>query len=353
MPDTGAFARNLPIFSRVRRSRQKFRTKRLLKDLEHRIFSGGEFVTEAEACRLIRTDDAHLPLLLALADRVRDRYKGKEVRLCSIVNAKSGRCPENCGFCSQSAHFKDADAPVYPLLPASEIAKAAREAAAMEAREFSIVTSGTGPKSVKEIQNVVDALTLIREETKLKRCASLGITDETVLRELKAAGLQNYHHNLETARSFFPNICTTHTYEDDRKTVLTAKRLGFYTCCGGIFGMGETPEQRVELAMDLRELDVDSIPINFLNPRPGTPLEKAHFLTPGDCLRVVAVYRLVMPKKDIFVAGGREINLKDEQSKIFGAGANGMMIGNYLTTKGRGAEADHQMIQDVGMTVLH
>lgn len=355
MVETAAVFKNLEdlIFSMVTGFRQGSRMKRLLKDLEHRIVFGGRPITEAEACHLIRTDDSELPPLLSLAGRVRERYKGKEVKLCSIVNAKSGRCPENCGFCSQSAHFKNAEAPVYPLLPAPQIAEAARKAAAMEAREFSIVTSGRGPRSVKEIQSIVEALRLIREETGLRRCASLGITDEGVLLELKAAGLQNYHHNLETARSFFPKICTTHTYEDDRRTVLAAKRLGFYTCCGGIFGMGETPEQRVELAMDLRELDVDSVPINFLNPRPGTPLEKANFLTPGDCLRVIAVYRLILPKKDLFVCGGREVNLREEQSKVFQAGANGMMIGNYLTTKGRGPEADHQMIRDLGMTVLH
>ena len=184
----------------------------------------------------------------------------------------------------------------------------------------------------------------------MESCASLGILSEETLTSLKSSGLHSFHHNLETSRSFFPNICSTHDYEDDVNAVRRAKKLGFYVCSGGIFGLGESNAHRVELADTLRELDVDSIPINFLNPRPGTPLANQSSLTPVECLKIIALFRFMLPQKDIVICGGREMNLRDLQPLIFAAGANGMMIGNYLTTFGRDHEKDLQMVKDLGLT---
>lgn len=287
--------------------------------------------------------------LLASSDRIRRAFKGKEIRLCSIVNAKSGLCPEDCAFCAQSVRYKTG-IKTYPLLDSHTIIERAKEARKRGAREFSIVTSGKGVRG-REIDRLIEAIRRIEEETDLESCASLGILEDSTLRALKEAGLHSYHHNLETARSFFPNICTTHTYEEDVAVVRKAKGLGFHVCCGGIFGMGETREQRIELAMTLKELDVDSIPINFLNPRPGTPLEGARYLTPVECLKIIAAYRFILPTKEIIICGGREVNLRDLQGLIFAAGANGMMTGNYLTTPGRGTDRDLQMIEDLGLEV--
>jgi len=184
----------------------------------------------------------------------------------------------------------------------------------------------------------------------MERCASIGMVGKKTLKRLKDAGPESFHHNLETSRSFFPNICTTHNYDDDVVAVRRAKELGLYVCCGGIFGLGEAWSDRVELAATLKELDVDSIPVNFLNPRPGTPLEGAKNLTPRDCLMIIAILRLMMPDKDIVVCGGRDTNLRDMQALIFTAGANGMMIGDYLTTPGRDSAADLKMIEDLGLS---
>ncbi len=287
--------------------------------------------------------------LLASSDRVRRAFKGGEIRLCSIVNAKSGLCPEDCAFCAQSVRYST-KVETYPLLEPAVIVERAKEARKRGAREFSIVTSGKGVRG-REVDRLKEAIRRIEEETDLESCASLGILDESTLRALKEAGLHSYHHNLETARSFFPKICTTHSYEEDVAVVRKAKEMGFHVCCGGIFGMGETREQRIELATTLKELDVDSIPINFLNPRPGTPLEGANYLTPLECLKIIAAFRFMLPTKEIIICGGREVNLRDLQGLIFAAGANGMMTGNYLTTPGRGTDKDLQMIEDLGLSV--
>ena len=308
-------------------------------------------IDRKEALELMSCEGAELYALLARAGAVRERTKGRGVKLCAILNAKSGRCPENCAFCAQSAHHCT-DAPEYPLVGAEAMAARAREALALGAREYSIVTSGAGIRREEELRTLEQGLARVREETALMRCASLGNLDEEALARLKAAGLQTFHHNLECARSFFPRICTTHSYEEDVATVRRAKAAGLRVCSGGIFGLGESPAQRVELAETLRELDVDSVPVNFLNPIPGTPLEGRHDLTPLECLRIIAVFRLMLPDKDIVVCGGREVNLRDLQSWIFLAGANGMLVGDYLTTSGRDGAADLQMVRDLGLEVL-
>ncbi|NOZ01279.1 MAG: biotin synthase BioB [Deltaproteobacteria bacterium] len=308
-------------------------------------------IDAAEALDLLGCDGADFFALMARAGAVRQKHKGNRVVLCGILNAKSGRCSEDCSFCAQSAHHST-DAPIHPLVSAERMVERAREVQTMGAREFSIVTSGETIRGENEMREICEALTRLRDAGAPWRCVSLGNLSEDQIARLRDAGLNNLHHNLETARSFFPKVCSTHEYDRDVQTVRTAKSLGLKVCCGGIFGLGESPAQRVELAMTLRELEVDSIPLNFLNPIPGTPLQGRHDLTPIDCLKIIAVYRLLMPDRDIYVCGGREVNLRDMQSWIFMAGANGMMIGNYLTTSGRDHALDLRMIQDAGMEVM-
>jgi biotin synthase len=232
------------------------------------------------------------------------------------------------------------------------ITSAALDAAHKGSGCFGIVTSGTSLGPGEELERICAALRRIRSESSIEPSCSLGIIEQETAVRLKTAGAVTYHHNLETARSFFPSICTTHDYEDDIQTIRNARQAGLKVCCGGIFGMGETMAQRVELALTLRELEVDSVPINFLNPIPGTRLADANFLTPLECLHILALYRLILPTKRIAVCGGREKNLRDLQSWMFLAGANGTMIGNYLTTTGRDEQQDLQMLKDLGLTVV-
>ncbi|MFQ5585741.1 MAG: biotin synthase BioB [Thermodesulfobacteriota bacterium] len=321
--------------------------RELLHQLEEKALSGSGISTE-EGRRLVRLPETNLFDILASTERIRRHFKGVDVNLCSIVNAKSGLCAEDCTFCAQSSRY-NTGVDTYPMLPADRIVESARTASHHGAREFSIVTSGTGVHHSHDVDILTEALGGIDRETNLESCASLGIMKEETLMQLKEAGLHSYHHNLETARSFFPKVCTTHDYEDDVETVRLAKELGFYVCSGGVFGLGESWEQRVELAETLRELDVDSVPINFLNPRPATPLENAHNLTPRECLMIIALFRFMLPAKDIVICGGREVNLRELQPLIFAAGANGMMVGNYLTTPGRDSTKDLAMIEDLGL----
>jgi biotin synthase len=311
---------------------------------------GIEPISGEEARRLIHhTSGADLEALLDRAEAVRRAVHGDEVALCGITNAKSGRCAEDCGFCSQSAHFPEAEAPVYPLVGADEIVAQAHAAERAGAREFSIVTSGTRLSKESELRTLEEAVTKLRSETAVEPCASLGLVGEQELSRLKAAGLMHYHHNLETARSHFDHVCTTHTYDQQLDTIRSAKKLGLELCSGGILGMGETPEQRVELAETLRELDVDCVPVNFLNPRPGTPMAHLKAITPEECLAALAVFRLMMPAAHIFAMGGREVNLGDKQHLIFRAGADGTMVGNYLTSGGRAPDQTVGMAEGAGL----
>lgn len=295
-------------------------------------------------------EEADLARLFEVAGGVRRAWKGNFVNTCGISNAKSGRCAEACSFCSQSAHYTT-DAPKYAMKSADELAAEAKQAWESGVREFSLVASGRAMTRRDELDTLKDALGRIRAETGMQTCASLGLMSREGLAELREAGLQSFHHNLETARSFHASIVQTHSYDDEVEAVKNAKSLGMYVCSGGILGMGETWEQRIELAMDLRDLDVDSVPINFLNPRPGTPMAEARELTEIDCLKAIALFRLVLPTKDLIVCGGRAVNLKDRQADIFEAGANGVMLGNYLTTAGRPAEADLEMMESRGMVI--
>jgi biotin synthase len=287
---------------------------------------------------------------LAGAHQLRERAFGNRVALCSIINAKSGRCSENCAFCAQSAHFSTA-APVYPLKSREELVAGAIRAQAEGSHCYGIVTSGTRLEPGTELETVLAAIREIRTSCSIEPSASLGILDEPTAQALAEAGCVTYHHNLETARSFFPKICTTHDYEEDVATVRLAKSAGMKVCCGGILGLGESLEQRIELAATLRELAVDSVPLNFLNPIEGTPLADCRQLQPMDCLRIIALFRYFLPATPISVCGGREPNLREVQSWMFMAGASGTMVGNYLTTSGRDRDTDLRMIGDVEVEI--
>jgi biotin synthase len=310
----------------------------------------GEGIGAEDALAVLSLPDAALWRLLDVTEAVRRQFRGDGVRLCSIVNAKSGLCPEDCSFCAQSSRSA-AKIPKHPLLDGEEIFLAAAAAKERGAREFSIVASGLSMRSREELVRVGDAVERIGKELGLETCVSLGALPAEDVRYLLSRGLRSVHHNLETSRSYFPNVCTTHGYEEDVAAVRAAKAAGAWVCCGGIFGLGESPEDRVELALTLRDLEVDSIPVNFLNPVPGTPMEGRRELTPMACLRIIGMMRLTNPSKEIIVCGGREVNLRGLQSLMFAAGATGTMAGNYLTTAGRPAEEDLQMLQDLGLSL--
>ncbi len=310
-----------------------------------------EGIDSARARALLDVEGADLEALLDLSRRTREAYKGNEIRFCGITNAKSGKCPEACAFCSQSAHY-DTVAPEYPLKNAETIVAEAKAAESEGAGEFSIVVSGTSLKKEEELREVEAALRGMAESTSVMRCGSLGLMATDDLERLRDAGLQAFHHNLETARSFHSEIVDTHSYDEEVDAIRAAKQAGLHVCSGGIFGMGESKDQRIELLEDLRTLDVDSIPINFLNPQEGTPLEGKWELSPEDCLKIVAVARLMMPRQEIFVCGGREVQLQDQQHRMFDAGANGTMVGNYLTTPGRGAVKDNEMLEELGLRAV-
>lgn len=320
-----------------------------IRKIADKVLAGGMLEAD-EALKLSGVTGTDRYLLFVEAARIRDHFVGGAVHLCSIINAKSGRCAENCAFCAQSAHY-DTGVDVYPLVDEDEIVRCAALAEQNGAGCYGIVTSGTGINKAEELDRVCNAVGRIKSETGISPSCSLGIMDQETAQRLKNAGMETYHHNLETARSFFPQICTTHDYEDDVATISAAKAAGLKVCCGGIFGLGETFAQRIEMAMTLRELDVDSIPLNFLNPVAGTLLESADNLTPLECLTVIAVYRFLLPGKRLSVCGGREKNLRELQSWMFLAGANGTMTGNYLTTPGRPPELDRQLLKDLELQV--
>ncbi len=307
--------------------------------------------SHAKAVALLNQEGMAAFDLLVQAGKLREERFGKTVSICAIINAKSGGCPENCAFCAQS-HAADTKVTTYPLQDESTILENARQAKQHGAKSFSIVTSGTTIKTERELETIASCVRGIAEMG-LSPCASIGLLNRDQLSHLKDAGLLRVHHNLETARSYFSQICTTHEYDDDIETIRQAKDLGLMVCSGGILGMGESLDQRVELAETLAELKVESIALNFLNPIPGTKvhqrLEGKSDLTPLACLKAIAVFRLLNPTADVTICGGREVNLRDLQALVFMAGANRLMSGNYLTTQGRNFEMDRRMIADLGL----
>ena len=314
-----------------------------------RVLAGGEPVSRDEALRMLTAEGADVFDLFAGANRVREAFQGVDVHLCSIVNAKSGRCSEDCGFCSQSAHFQS---PVeeYDLLETEEVVRHAEAAKARGSQALGIVAAWRGLKKGKQLDAVLERVRAVAAVEGVNADASLGlIEDPDVAVALKDAGLVTYNHNLETSRRRFGDICSTHSYDDRITTLRLLKKAGVHTCSGGIFGMGEEPGDRVDLALELRELDVDVIPLNFLNPMEGTPLEASEPLPPLECLKTVSMFRFVHPTKEVMLAGGREVNLRDLQPLMYVAGASASMAGHYLTSTGRATSDDWRMIKDLDM----
>ena len=318
----------------------------MIIEYAEKVLKGGE-ISREEAIELINVPDQDTMLLLAMADRIRQRFNGDEVDVCAIVNARSGRCPENCKFCGQSAHYHTG-VTEYPLLSVEELVEAAKKAKAAGAVRFSIVTSGRGQSKADDFENILQALTRIKKEVGIEICTSLGILTPEQANKLKEVGVTRYHANIETAPSHFPDICSTHSYEDKMSTIQAAKDAGIRVCSGGILGLNETLEQRVEMAFELKRLDIDSIPLNLLNQIEGTPFENNKSMTPLEILRAFAVFRFILPKALIRTAGGRELNLRDLQALALNGGMNGIMVGGYLTTGGRRPEDDKTMLKDLG-----
>lgn len=308
----------------------------------------GERLSAEEALAVLRADDEELLPLLQAAYRVRKTYYGKKVKLNLIINAKSGLCPEDCGYCSQSI-VSGAPIAKYPLLEKEVLVDGARKAMELKVGTYCIVASGRGPTS-KELDQVVEAVKEIKATMPLKVCACLGLLSEEQAVRLKEAGVDRYNHNLNTSAANFSNITTTHTYDDRVDTVEKVKASGMSPCSGCIIGMGESDEEIVEIAYALRELDADSIPVNFLIPIEGTPLAGRRELNPRRCLKVLALFRFICPTKEIRVSGGREVNLRSMQALALYA-ANSIFVGDYLTTQGQEASEDHRMIEDLGFEI--
>ena len=286
--------------------------------------------------------------LVSGADRIRAHHFGNEVHLCTICNGKSGRCTEDCTFCTQSIYHQT-DIETYPLMGKEDLKKGGVSASESPIHRFSIVTSGKALPS-HEVTTVSQAMSEL-DQAKIQTCASLGCLGRADLLRLRDAGVTRYHHNLETSESFFDQMCTTHTYQTRVDTLLIAKELGFSICSGGVFGIGETDRQILELALAIKQIGVDAVPINFLTPVKGTRAEHFNYLTPERCLKIIALFRYVLPEKDIFICGGRESNLGHLHARIFEAGATGIMTGNYLTTAGQTLENDLDMIDRNGFTI--
>ncbi len=295
------------------------------------------------ALKVLSSTGAEMPHLFAAASLVRQRSFGNAVRLCSIVNARNGACSEDCAFCAQALSHRTGAQPT-PLFSREELTEAYESASRLPVTHLGVVTSG-GALSAKGVERICEAIRR-KSVPGLSWCASLGCLGRAELYALKEAGLERFHHNLETAQSYFPRICTTHTYDQRLATVRTAREVGLEVCCGGIMGLGESGEHRVEFALALAREAVDSIPLNFLIPIPGTKLDHLEPMKPLDILRTVVMFRLTNPRAEVRVCGGR-VHLRDLQSMIFHAGANAMMIGPLLTVAGRNAEQDLRMLGDL------
>jgi biotin synthase len=318
----------------------------MIKHLEEKILKGGS-ISKEDASYIVEISVSDIFNLFISANIIRNHSRGSKAELCSIVNAKSGACPEDCSFCAQSSKSK-AEIKVYPLLSKEIVIQRAKEAKNSGIKRFSIVTSGR-KVSNRDLLEIAGMISEIRE-IGLLPCASIGLLKEKELSILKSAGLERYHHNLETSERFFPQICRTHGYADKLKTIEAVKSTGLSICSGGIFGIGETWQDRIDMAFLLKELDVDSIPINFLIPIKGTALGYRDLLKPFEALKIISLYRFILPQKDIRVCGGRIQILGEFNSMVFFAGADSLLTGNYLTTIGRSYEDDLRLIELHGLT---
>lgn len=309
----------------------------------------GVALSRQDALSVLQINDSELPSLLQAAFTVRERFFARRVKICVLQNARSGLCPEDCHYCSQSA-ISTASINKYRLLPFDQLLAGARKAVATGARRYCMVTSGRGP-SERDIAHLSEAVQAIKSEfPSLEICVSLGLMEETQARQLKDAGVGWVNHNLNTSRRFHPEICTTHTYDDRVTTVRNVKRAGLSTCCGGILGMGETDEDIVDLAYAVRELEVDSIPVNFLLPITGTPLETRRDFAPLRGIKALCLMRFLNPRSEIRMAAGREFYLGEWASLAFYP-ANSIFVEGYLTTPGQVAQAAHTLVEAAGFVV--
>ncbi len=318
-----------------------------LRAIEAQVLEGGEPITPEQALQLTTLPDEELLALVDLAHRVRLRYCGEAVEIESLISAKTGGCPEDCAFCSQAARYQS-PIETHALLPPEQVLASAKSSEELGAGQFCIVVAVRGPDE-RLLDNVIEAVAAIRRETSLDVHCSLGILTREQARKLARAGVARYNHNMETARSYFPQIVTTHSWDERAKTCRLVQEEGMELCSGGIFGMGESWQQRVEFASELRELGPVEVPLNFLNPRPGTPLGDRPLLPPREAIRICALFRLFFPRETVRYSGGRELVLRDLQALGLLSGVNGLVIGNYLTTTGRSPEDDLRMLDDLGM----
>jgi biotin synthase len=325
------------------------RTASILDAARRFVLEDGRDLSLDELRELADVSPEIVPSLANLAHEVRVERCGPEVEVEGILSAKTGGCPEDCHFCSQSSRF---ESPVRPTgyLDFDEVLAAARETAKLGASEFCIVMALRGPDDAT-VERVVEAGELIRNETGLNVAASLGILTRLQAERLAEGGIHRYNHNIETSRSFFPQIVTTHTFQERFETCLLVRDVGMELCCGAILGMGESDDQRVELLGQLRELNPAEVPINFLNPRPGTPLGTRPLVEPLEAIRWIALFRLALPEVILRYAGGREVTLRELQAFGMTAGINALIVGNYLTTLGRSPQQDLQMLQDLRMPI--
>lgn len=315
-----------------------------IQELKSRILSGGQ-IEKDEALSLY---EAPLDELCAAANEIREHFCGNQFDMCTIINGKSGHCSENCKYCAQSA-FYHSHIEEYPLLGADEIVEQARVNDSQGVLRYSIVTSGKR-LSNDEVDQMCEAIRRIRKETNIAVCVSFGLLDETQLKKAREAGAVRVHNNLETSRRNFPNVCTTHTFDDKIAAIKAAQKAGLTVCSGGIMGMGETPEDRVDMALTLRELGIHSVPVNMLNPIPGTPYENLPKLTNDDMRRIVAVFRFLLPDAFIRLAGGRGL-LPDKGLACFESGANAAISGDMLTTSGISVATDMTLLKELGYEV--
>jgi biotin synthase len=320
-----------------------------ITELGQRVQAGGD-ITQEEGRWLFNLESREdIFELLGWANRIREHFKGNKIHLCSIVNIKAGGCSEDCRFCAQSASY-ETNSPRHGLIDPVEVLAAAKEAKANGVAALGLVAAWRGLEEGPALDQLCDRLEELKQSGQTRPDASLGIIkNQKVADRLRQSGLECYNHNLETSRRFFPQICTTHTYEERVQTIKHLKQAGIKICSGGILGMGETREDRCELAFALKALGAHIVPMNFLNPIPGTPFGKREPLAPLEILKSIACFRFILPKQEITVAGGRTVNLRDLQSLIFMAGASGLMVGNYLTTLNQPVEKDLQMIKDLGL----
>lgn len=308
----------------------------------------GEEITDEEALSILDSRDEELLLLLQGAYKIRHHYYGNKVKLNMIINAKSGLCPENCGYCAQSS-VSEAPVDKYTFVNELSLLSGADQATKLNAGTYCIVASGRGPSN-REVDTVASAVKEIKQRYDLKVCACMGMLKPEQAEKLKEAGVDRYNHNINTSKAHHPNITTSHTYDDRVDTVETAKSAGISPCSGIIVGMKESKEDVIDMARSLKIIDADSIPVNFLHAIDGTPLEGTEELDPRYCLKVLALFRYMNPMKEIRISGGREVNLRSLQPLGLYA-ANSIFVGDYLTTEGQESTADHKMIEDLGFEI--